>query len=67
MKKSKHESLKVAQSLGHHLTSFAPYGDKNYADCENPSSKAKLIRQGDKAAGHALSHVCPVMEGEGRK
>ena len=43
-----------------------PYGDKEYAYCENSSCKARLIIQGDKAEGHALSHVCPVLEGDGR-
>ena len=66
MKRAKRESLKIAQSLGHHLTSFTPYGDKEYAYCENPDCKARLIIQGDKAEGHALSHVCPVMEGDGK-
>jgi hypothetical protein len=25
-----------------------------------------LIVEGDRAEGHALSHVCPVLEGDGR-
>jgi len=63
MKTAKREALKTAERLGHHLTPFAPYGDKEYAYCQNPSCKARLIVEGDKAEGHALSHVCPVMEG----
>ena len=66
MKKAKHESLKIAKNLGHRLTHFAPYGDREYAYCQNFPCKAKLIIQGDKAEGHALSHVCPVLGGEGR-
>ena len=31
MKKANREALKVAETLGHHLTPFAPYGDKEYA------------------------------------
>ncbi len=58
--------LKNSERLGHNLTPFAPYGDKEYAYCENPDCKARLIIQGDKAEGHALSHVCPVVEGDGR-
>ena len=34
------ETLKIAERLGHSLTPFAPYGDKEYAYCENPSCKA---------------------------
>ena len=66
MNKTKREALKIAERLGRHLTPFALYGDKEYAYCENPSCKARLIIQGDKAEGHALSHVCPVLEGEGK-
>jgi hypothetical protein len=66
MKRAKRESLKIAERLGHNLTPFAPYGDKEYAYCENPSCKARLIIQGEKAEGYALSHVCPVLEGDGR-
>ena len=60
------ESLTTAERLGHHLTPFTPYEDKEYAYCQNPSCKARLIIQGDKAEGHAPSHVCPVVEGDGR-
>ncbi len=64
--RAKLEALKMAERLGHHLTSFAPYGDKENAYCQNPSCKIRLIIQGDKAEGHALPHVCPVVEGDGR-
>ncbi len=66
MKTAKREALKIAETLGHRLTPFAPYGDREYSYCQNFSCKAKLIIQGDKAEGHALSHVCPVVEGDGR-
>ncbi len=66
MKTAKREALKIAERLGHRLTPFAPYGDKDYAYCENPSCKARLIVEGARAEGHALSHVCPVVEGDGR-
>ncbi len=64
--RAKRESLKIAERLGHHLTPFTPYGDKEYAYCENPDCKARLIVGGDRVEGHALSHVCPVLEGDGR-
>ena len=57
--------IKIANRLGHHLTPFTPYGDKEYAYCENPLCKARLIIQGDIAEGHALSYVCPALEGDG--
>lgn len=53
-------------NLGHQFTPFAPYGDREYAYCENPSCKARLIIQGDRAEGHALFHACPVLEGDGK-
>ncbi len=62
----KRVSLKITERLGHHLTPFAPYGDKEYAYCENPSRKARRIIQGERAEGYALSHVCQVLEGDGR-
>ena len=65
MKTAKRESLKIAERLGHHLTPFAPYGDKEYAYCEDSSCKARLIVEGDRAEGYALSHVCPALEGDG--
>jgi len=37
MKRVKHESLKTAETLGHHLTPFTPYGDRQYAYCLNSS------------------------------
>jgi hypothetical protein len=40
-----------------HGSRFPLHGDKEYAYCQNPSCKARLIIQGDKAEGHALSHV----------
>ena len=66
MKTANREALKIAERLGHSLTPITPYGDKEYAYCENPDCKARLIIKGDRAEGYALSHVCPVMEGEGR-
>ena len=66
MNTAKRESLKIAERLGHQFTLFTPYGDKEYAYCENPSCKARLILQGDEEEGHALSHVCPVLEEDGR-
>lgn len=66
MNKAKRESLKIAEHLGHHLTPFTPYGDKEYTYCQHSSCNARLIIQGDKAEGHALSHVCPVLEGDGK-
>ncbi len=38
--KLKHNHVKwvmTGKALGHHLIPFAPYGDKEYAYCENPS------------------------------
>ena len=64
--RAKQEAKKMVEALGHHLTPFAPYEDREYAYCENPSCKARLIIQGNKVEGHALSHVCPVLEGDGR-
>jgi len=66
MKTAKRESLKIAERLGHQLTPFTPYGDKEYAYCKNSDCKARLNIQGDRAEGHALSHVYPVLEGDGR-
>ncbi len=56
----------MVEALGHRLIPLAPYGDKEYAYCQNPSCKARLIIQGDRAEGHALPHVCPVLKGDGR-
>jgi len=66
MNKANHESPKAANRPGHHLTPFAPYGDKEFGYCENSDCKARLIIHGDKAEGYALSNVCPVLEGDGR-
>ncbi len=66
MKKANREALKIAERLGHHLTPFTPYGDQEYAYCENPDCKARFIIQGDKAEGYALSHVCPYQETDTR-
>ena len=63
--RAKRKARKMVEALGHRLTPFAPYGDREYAYCENPSCKARLIIQGDKAEGYVLSHVCPVVEGDG--
>ena len=37
MNTAKRESLKTADRLGHRLTPFAPYGDKEFAYCQKPS------------------------------
>ena len=56
----------MVEALGHTLTPFAPYGNKEYAYCQNPVCKARLIILEDKAESHALSHVCPVLEEDER-
>ena len=66
LKKANRESLKTAERLGHHLTPFTPYGDKEYAYCENPSCKAKLIIEGARSEGYALSYVCLFQESDTR-
>ena len=66
MKRAKHEALKIAQALGHSLTPFAPYGEKEYAYCQNPSCKARLIVEGPRVEGYALVHLCPFLETDTR-
>ena len=55
-----------AESLGHKMSPFTPYGDRKYSYCENSTCKAHLTLQGEKVEGNALSHVRPLLEGEGQ-
>ena len=57
MKTAKRETLKIAEHLGHHLTPFTPYGYKEFAYCENPDCKARLIVEGDRAEGYAKTSI----------
>ena len=68
MKKSRamNEAVKKAESLGHKMSPFAQYGDREYSYCESPNCKARLIFQGEKVEGEALAHLCPLTEGIGR-
>lgn len=60
------EATMKAEGLGHKMSPFTPYGDKEYSYCEKPTCKAHLIVQGEKVGGNAVAHVCPVLEGRGR-
>ena len=59
---AKREARKMADSLGHQMSPFTPYGDKEYSCCKNNACKARLIVQEAKAEGHARSRVFPFLE-----
>lgn len=58
--------MKKTGNLGHKMSPFTQYGDREYSYCENPACKARLIVQGEKVEGNADAHVCPLIEGDGR-
>ena len=62
----KSEVVKKAEGLGHKMSPFTKYGDKDYSYCENSACKAHLIMGGEKVEGDAVAHVCPLAEGDGR-
>ena len=61
------KTVEKAESLGHKMSDFSPYGDRRYSYCENSDCKARLIVFGEKIEGNAFSHVRPHTEGDGRK
>jgi len=62
----KREAREKAEGLGHKMSPFTQYGDREHSYCENPTCKAHLIVQGEKVEGNAVAHVCPLEEGDGR-
>jgi hypothetical protein len=60
------EAVKKAKGLGHKMSPFAPYGDREYSYCENSTCKAHLVEHEAEIGGNALAHLCPLTEGIGR-
>jgi len=62
----KREVREKAEGLGHGMSPFTPYGDREYSYGKNSTCKAHLIVQGEKVEGNAVAHLCPLIEGDGR-
>ena len=63
---STNDTMKKAENLGHKMSPFTQYGDREYSYCENPECKVCLTAQREKVEGDAVAHVCPLAEGDGR-
>ncbi len=62
----KREAAKKAEGLGHRMSPFTPYGDKEYSYCENSACKGRLTLQRVNVEGDALTNICPILEGKSR-
>jgi len=58
-------AVKKAESLGHKMSEFSQYGDREYSYCERPACKAHLVENGAEVGGNAIAHLCPLTEGIG--